>query len=112
AIPDPGHRDPRPGPKEDQMLLTTGDQGEGRSALRMYPADASVTVDGMAFALGGTEFAVLQHLAANVGELVPWAELSTTIWGDTSPAGTRTLRVAVRRLQRKLGRTRVHMTED
>jgi DNA-binding response OmpR family regulator len=109
----PAHHGPRAGLMGGMwMRLTADGQSERHDELWMNIDDASVTVDGTPVKLSATEFGVLHYLLIHSGELVPWAALSNTIWGDTSPAGTQTLRVAVQRLQRKLGSARVHSTDQ
>src|SRR5690349_5945801 len=62
---------------------------------------------GRRLALTPKDFAVLQHLVAHAGRLVPAAELLTAVWRNTA-VQRGVLKVAVRRLRRTLGDDATH----
>ncbi len=62
-----------------------------------------VTRDGGMVQLSGTEWLLLQHLAANAGKVVLHTALLTKVWGPEYRDDLQYLRVWVSRVRRKLG---------
>jgi two-component system response regulator PrrA len=65
-------------------------------------AGRTVTVDGRSLELTNKEFALLAHLAENVGKVVSREELFSHSWGFDISFGSNSLDVYIYRLRRKL----------
>lgn len=65
-------------------------------------AGRTVTVDGRSLDLTNKEFALLAHLAGNVGKVVSREELFSHSWGFDISFGSNSLDVYIYRLRRKL----------
>jgi DNA-binding response OmpR family regulator len=71
--------------------------------VRLDPARRSVTRAGRRLALSPKEFAVLEHLMAAGGRLVPAEELLERVWDEAADPFTATVKVTIGRLRGKLG---------
>jgi DNA-binding response OmpR family regulator len=80
-----------------------------RGSLWLNIDQGLATVDGEAVRLSVTEARVLRHLMVNDGKTISWADLAQSIWGDTATGSDDTLKVAVRRLQRKINHDMLHV---
>lgn len=72
-------------------------------AVRVLVDDRVALVDGRRVDLTGTEAAILRHLAARLGHVVPREALLRGLWGVEDAASTRTLDNHVARIRKKLG---------
>lgn len=77
-------------------------------ALEIDLAEHVVTRGAQPVSLTRTEWSLLEHLAATAGAVVPKERLLSEVWGPEHPASTRSLRVWIERLQRKLGDDPAH----
>ncbi len=81
---------------------------EGREAplvcgeLRFDPAIRQLFYGQREIALTRTEGAILEHLMRNAGQVVPYAKLAESVWGEDYPDATDSLRVYIRRLREKI----------
>ena len=75
----------------------------GCGDLRLDPARRTVTRAGRRLALSPKEFAVLEHLMAAGGRLVPAEELLERVWDAAADPFTATVKVTIGRLRGKLG---------
>jgi DNA-binding response OmpR family regulator len=71
--------------------------------LRLDPARRTATRAGRGLALSPKEFAVLEHLMAAAGRLVPAEELLARVWDEAADPFTATVKVTIGRLRGKLG---------
>jgi DNA-binding response OmpR family regulator len=71
--------------------------------VRLDPARRIVTRAGRRLALSPKEFAVLEHLMAAGGRLVPAEELLERVWDEAADPFTATVKVTIGRLRGKLG---------
>jgi DNA-binding response OmpR family regulator len=71
--------------------------------LRLDPARRNATRAGRRLALSPKEFAVLEHLMAAGGRLVPAEELLERVWDEAADPFTATVKVTIGRLRGKLG---------
>jgi DNA-binding response OmpR family regulator len=71
--------------------------------LRLDPARRTATRAGRRLALSPKEFAVLEHLMAAGGRLVPAEELLERVWDAAADPFTATVKVTIGRLRGKLG---------
>jgi DNA-binding response OmpR family regulator len=71
--------------------------------VRLDPARRSATRAGRRLALSPKEFAVLEHLMAVGGRLVPTEELLERVWDEAADPFTATVKVTIARLRGKLG---------
>jgi DNA-binding response OmpR family regulator len=78
------------------MVLACGD-------VRLDPARRSVTRAGRRLALSPKELAVLEHLMAAGGRVVPAEELLEHVWDEEADPFTATVKVTLSRLRGKLG---------
>jgi len=72
-------------------------------AVRVLLDDRAALVAGRRVELTGTETAILRHLGARLGRVVPREDLLRELWGVTDAASTRTLDNHVARIRKKLG---------
>ena len=72
-------------------------------AVRVLVDDRVALIDGRRVDLTGTEAAILRHLAARLGHVVPREALLRGLWGVEDAASTRTLDNHVARIRKKLG---------
>lgn len=61
-----------------------------------------VIKDGERVTLTPTEFDILAMIAQNADRLVTWNQLASTVWGPDAIVDTRTVRVHVSNLRRKI----------
>jgi DNA-binding response OmpR family regulator len=71
--------------------------------LRLDPAHRVAVRGGERLALSPKEFAVLEHLLAAQGRLVPTEELLERVWDQFADPFTTTVKQTIRRLRAKLG---------
>ena len=71
--------------------------------LRLDPARRTATRADRRLALSPKEFAVLEHLMAAEGRLVPAEELLQRVWDEAADPFTATVKVTIGRLRSKLG---------
>jgi DNA-binding response OmpR family regulator len=71
--------------------------------LRLDPARRTASRAGRPLALSPKEFAVLEHLIAADGRLVPAEELLQRVWDERADPFTATVKVTIGRLRGKLG---------
>jgi DNA-binding response OmpR family regulator len=71
--------------------------------VRLDPGRRIATRGGQRLALSPKEFAVLEHLLAAAGRVVPAEELLEKVWDEHTDPFTTTVKVTVRRLRAKLG---------
>ena len=71
--------------------------------LRLDPARRTATRAGQRLALSPKEFAVLEHLMAAEGRIVPAEELLQRVWDENADPFTATIKVTIGRLRGKLG---------
>jgi len=90
-----------------RALLRRGGDGGGRAPLRvgsleLDPARHEATQAGEALALTPKEFALLRYLMSRPGEALSEFDLLTHVWDENANPLTRTVRVTVMTLRRKL----------
>jgi DNA-binding response OmpR family regulator len=71
--------------------------------LHLDPARRTATRAGRRLALSPKEFAVLEHLMAAGGRLVPAEELLERVWDEAADPFTSTVKVTIARVRAKLG---------
>ena len=71
--------------------------------VRLDPARRTASRAGRPLALSPKEFAVLEHLMAAEGRLVPAEELLQRVWDERADQFTATVKVTIGRLRGKLG---------
>ena len=71
--------------------------------LRVDPARRTAIRAGRQLALSPKEFAVLEHLMAAAGRLVPAEELLQRVWDEQADPFSATVKVTIARLRSKLG---------
>jgi len=71
--------------------------------VRVLVDDRAALVAGRRVDLTGTEAAILRHLGARLGRVVPREELLRELWGVEDAASTRTLDNHVARIRKKIG---------
>jgi DNA-binding response OmpR family regulator len=90
-----------------RAVLRREGPGQGESldlgAVRVLVDDRAALVEGRRVDLTGTETAILRHLGARLGRVVPREDLLRELWGVTDAASTRTLDNHVARIRKKLG---------
>ncbi len=98
--------------RSDAVAEGAGRVGPARrpaeEAVRMggvecLPAQRRVLVDGVEIAFTATEFDLLVHLLRAPGRVFTRGQLLRDVWGQTSPAGLRTVDVHVAQVRAKLG---------
>jgi len=90
-------------PMQSEILdLTYAANDPEAACFSLDTHNRAAHIEGRSVRLSVTEFRVLQYLIAKGGELVSWTELSSHVWGDDGAGAHVTLKVAVRRLQKKL----------
>jgi len=72
------------------------------SGLEMDVADHKVRRDGMALALGPTEFRLLRHFLEHPGRVFSRERLLDAVWGRDSDVEARTVDVHIRRLRKAI----------
>lgn len=63
----------------------------------------TVLVQGRSVSLTSTEWRLLEELVRNAGTVLGHTHLATAVWGHAQPTDTRSLRVHISNLRRKLG---------
>ena len=90
------------------LLRRPAEPGDGRlrvGALELDPARHLATQDGEPLSLTPKEFSLLRYFMSRPGEVLPEFELLTHVWDENANPLTRTVRVTVMTLRRKLAAT-------
>lgn len=74
-----------------------------RGPLALAVGGGSISIHGRSVELSATEFRAIRYLMINNGWLISWSELSTHLWENDAEEARVATRVAITRLQAKLG---------
>lgn len=80
--------------------------------MRLDTLNHTALIAGHPIPLSATEFRVLECLMLNVGEMVSWSQLSSHVWGGDAAGMNATLKLAARRLQKKLTSGSLRISAD
>ncbi len=70
--------------------------------LHFVPSTRQLLCGEKEIALTPSEGHILHHLMKNAGQVVTYSNLGKTVWGENYPDATKSLRVYIRRLRKKL----------
>ena len=80
--------------------------------IRLDELNHAASIAGHPIPLSATEFRVLECLMLNEGEMVCWSQLSSHVWGGDAAGMNATLKLAARRLQKKLSNGSLRISPD